>query len=69
MDSGQMGPARQYFGACMGSVLRGILAFPAFLACHWRVDELRWSDHGCYHLPCSGRLVHTWTQAVRVAAG
>lgn len=64
-----MGHAHQHLRACMGSVLCDFLAFPAFLACHWRVDELRWSDHGRYYLPCSGRLVHAWTQAICAATG
>jgi hypothetical protein len=54
MDSGQMGPAYQLLRTCMGSVLRDLPAFPTVLACHWRVDELRWSDHGRDYLPCSG---------------
>ena len=53
----------------MGGVLCDIPALSAFPACHCRVNELRWSNHGRYHLYCVGRLVHTRAQTVCAAAG
>jgi hypothetical protein len=61
MESGQMGHAHQLRGIRMGSLLCNLPAVPTFLASDWRIDELRWSYHGCYHLHSAGRLVHAWT--------
>ena len=69
MDSGQMGPTHQLLGTGMGGLLRDLLAFPAFLARYWRVDELCWSYYGRCDLYRVGRLVYAWTQAICAAAG
>jgi hypothetical protein len=61
MELGQMGHAHQLRGIRMGGLLCDLPAIPTFLACDWRVDELRWSYHGRYHLHSAGRLVHAWT--------
>lgn len=61
MEFRQMGLTYQLLGIGMGSLLCDLLAFPTFLACHGRINELRRPYHGSHHLHCVRRLVYSWT--------